>query len=417
MDIKYNMFSICWQPSNQYRVTAFVHEIENFTLLINSAKISNNADLNGETSLDVTGVCILEHKELENIPNNLTQFYPNMIALDLSGCGIKRISRFDLKNFVNLKEIRLCQMEIEVLPDNLFSDLVNLEVIELQRNKIKFIEKEAFAGLKNVKYIDLRENTKINAIYATTDYEIEEDLNVTRLIKLTELNGLIEVYFHATSGGNLTMVKDIPCLQGEILVDLNYEVNKKCPIKEEALKTNSTKFVSSISSSSDIKVNKIGNSLVFSIKDEPTGSKSNFNVKSDLEEHENNTTGSTFETIQDSSFERQNDSFNNDTSISRLSNTSKYLFLNNSLSYKNHPSSPTFDDYELISWVEIKPVDVPKQEEILLEESGRREAVNEVISASFNISGSDSKKFKESTKVISEFGKFKIKFGSSFNST
>ena len=55
------------------------------------------------------------HLHLQQIPQDLHIYFINLVALDLNDCGLKKITRKDLRGLVNLKEISLRDMEIEEL--------------------------------------------------------------------------------------------------------------------------------------------------------------------------------------------------------------------------------------------------------------------------------------------------------------
>lgn len=182
-----------WPTSKARRLTAELKEFseDSARTLEKTGKLNYSEKLNK----NVLGVSIPHQPFFLRIPNNFHDFFPNLISLNVYDCGLKKISRLDFKNLINLKEIHLTYVKIEELPADLFADLKDLEIIDFKGNQINSIGKNIFKHLENLKFVDFRENPSIDFIYADTCYKFENIQSTLRIFKVKELNAILNGFF------------------------------------------------------------------------------------------------------------------------------------------------------------------------------------------------------------------------------
>lgn len=109
------------------------------------------------------------NKQIEYLPENISEAFPNLKVYDAAACAIRKISR---ANFVNLKSIQKLFFDgnlIERVEGDVFEGLTTLEFIYLSHNNIKFIDVNAFATLNNLKRLDLFNNNCISTDFRSSD--------------------------------------------------------------------------------------------------------------------------------------------------------------------------------------------------------------------------------------------------------
>ena len=108
--------------------------------------------------------------------------FSNLEYLELSDCNIKIIEKKLIDHFAMLKELCIIRCNLEMMEDNVFSnlkhllildlsennfvkleskmlsELINLEYFSIRENRLQFIEQNVFSKLKNLKQVDLRNN-------------------------------------------------------------------------------------------------------------------------------------------------------------------------------------------------------------------------------------------------------------------
>lgn len=178
------------RSSNDWATKCFFTE----TTVINSPGFKISAPRDTETRT----IAFPYNKNIEYLPDNVYQTFPNLKVVDAAACAIKNISS---ANFVNLKKLVTIFLDgnfIEQIESGTFQGLVNLERIFLSKtsqfflfyflkslffhhsgyNRIKFIGTEAFDGLTSLKRVDLFNNKCISVDFNT-------DSKLQNLIKET----------------------------------------------------------------------------------------------------------------------------------------------------------------------------------------------------------------------------------------
>jgi len=92
--------------------------------------------------------------KLTKIPQGLTKQFPNLEKYRIIGCDLENISKCDLIEYKNFKEINFSYNKIEYLPGDLFEGFDNLEIINLRENNLKIVEPNILNGLKSLKEVN-----------------------------------------------------------------------------------------------------------------------------------------------------------------------------------------------------------------------------------------------------------------------
>lgn len=120
----------------------------------------------GRNNEDIKGI-YFDNTALDHFPRDLSKHFPNFTHLDISHCGINKITRRDFKGLGSLLDLEIYNCSLTSLPDDLFADLPNLHKVNFSNNKIEFASSnlfEPFAGRTDVE-VDLRGNANIDAFY------------------------------------------------------------------------------------------------------------------------------------------------------------------------------------------------------------------------------------------------------------
>lgn len=111
MTCKFKLVRPNWPPSDVERLTAKINKTEIPDQII---KFVNEVDPQKDMK-EVEGVWFDCCQNLIKFPKNLNEFFPNMIALAISNCDLKKISRSDFKGLQSLREIAIFHSKIESL--------------------------------------------------------------------------------------------------------------------------------------------------------------------------------------------------------------------------------------------------------------------------------------------------------------
>jgi Leucine-rich repeat (LRR) protein len=124
------------------------------------------------TNADVI-ILSIDGQTAHYLPQGLDKFFPNVIYLNINKSGLKEITKNDLKNFPQLRNIAVRGNEIESLPGDLFEYNTQITNIGFAGNKIKSIGNDIFKSLNNLESVNLLRNTCISQ-QATNRSEIAE---------------------------------------------------------------------------------------------------------------------------------------------------------------------------------------------------------------------------------------------------
>lgn len=92
------------------------------------------------------------------VPKYISNFFPNVLTLQISNAKLLSISSDDLAGLKKLVHINLMQNKLQSLDESTFEDLQSLKAIYLSSNQISFIFPETFARLPSLRILHVDQN-------------------------------------------------------------------------------------------------------------------------------------------------------------------------------------------------------------------------------------------------------------------
>lgn len=112
---------------------------------------------------DDVGALAISNQDMEfGIPQNIVDFFPNLIVLSLSNLGIYRVSSLDIAQFPALQVLILYRNQLDSLDGNLFVNNPLLLYINLSSNQIKHLGPNIFNPLRNLRVLRMTLNICID---------------------------------------------------------------------------------------------------------------------------------------------------------------------------------------------------------------------------------------------------------------
>jgi hypothetical protein len=105
---------------------------------------------------------------LLKVPADMTDIFPDLQCLKITKCGLKSISRLELRSMPRLRDLRIEDEPIEHVPGDLLVDLWELKALSLRNNKIRSIGPEIIGDIDRLQFVDLSGNQSISVIYNPT---------------------------------------------------------------------------------------------------------------------------------------------------------------------------------------------------------------------------------------------------------
>lgn len=115
--------------------------------------------LNNKPDATVMAFSIKYNKFIKFLPENLSDTFPELIAISIKNCSVKNLYAKPFKNLRKLQILLVKENEIEYVPGDAFKDLIKLEHLELKNNKIQFLSANVFSSLTNLESLLLRYNS------------------------------------------------------------------------------------------------------------------------------------------------------------------------------------------------------------------------------------------------------------------
>lgn len=115
----------------------------------------------GESNENVNTLLIIE-QTCEFFPIGIGKYFKKLEGIAVQKSGLKKITKYDLKDFVNLKSISLFGNELKTIESNLFMFNPKLKLISVFNNKLKHIFSNIFDGLDNLERVYFRSNPCIS---------------------------------------------------------------------------------------------------------------------------------------------------------------------------------------------------------------------------------------------------------------
>lgn len=99
---------------------------------------------------------------VHHMPSSLEQYFPQLEVLQIWSCGLRSLTKNDIKVFEDLKEVSMSGNEIETLQSDLFAANPKVTKIDFSRNNLKHIGFNLLVPLENLMFVDFYQNFCIN---------------------------------------------------------------------------------------------------------------------------------------------------------------------------------------------------------------------------------------------------------------
>ena len=162
-----------WQGIGTYYTCFASAVVSNETTIVNV----EGEHVDGRTDADVVGLSFYNQNDINRLPLNLAEFFPNLVAFDWVFGNLTRVSADDLSVFPNLEILSLYGNQLVSLADNLLSNLLRLQFVDFGNNSLGRVGQGLLSNLTELKWALFQRNPCINIVAATPD-AIEELNNV-----------------------------------------------------------------------------------------------------------------------------------------------------------------------------------------------------------------------------------------------
>jgi Leucine-rich repeat (LRR) protein len=151
---------------------------------------------------------IKNDKNVEFIPTNIGEKFPNIVALQIFNCSIRKIGSKHFNNLHKLIQLTFTKNEIAEVDDKPFEDQTKLEWLGLAENKITRLYGTTFSKLRNLKLLNLEGNQIVEIHYQlfkplTSLNSLNLDKNNIKDLYDDVFNGLINVQYIYLSGNKI----------------------------------------------------------------------------------------------------------------------------------------------------------------------------------------------------------------------
>lgn len=100
-------------------------------------------------------------------PRGLHQSFPNLLRLEINGCGLKVLNGIDLIGLEQLVSINLDSNNLRSLPSDLFVDMTSLKEISFEDNQLEFLRSDLLKQIEKneLTFVNFRNNTNIDEFF------------------------------------------------------------------------------------------------------------------------------------------------------------------------------------------------------------------------------------------------------------
>ena len=126
------------------------YELDLWTFTLKSSSIINSTEFliasrHGDA---VKAFMSNDLKNIEYLPENINEKFPNLAILKAKNCSIKAVRKENFCGLQKLVKLMLDNNEITELSADVFDDLIRLKILSIKHNKIHDIDAGAFKNLK-----------------------------------------------------------------------------------------------------------------------------------------------------------------------------------------------------------------------------------------------------------------------------
>lgn len=118
-------------------------------------------------NLSVEAFDVKSSQKVQFIPENLSNRFPNLVLIRISGCAMKSVEKKHFQGLQQLIVLYLSSNVIEIIDSGAFEDNPKLEVLDLYNNSIRHLYHDLFDPLENLNELHLNSN-KLQSIDSKT---------------------------------------------------------------------------------------------------------------------------------------------------------------------------------------------------------------------------------------------------------
>lgn len=158
-----------------FKIGNWTHNPKLYTCTVTATNITEpNTDIisvlgqhaPGMSNKDVKAVDFRD-STVNYFPRRLDVIFPNLIALQIRNCDLKKISRRDLNGFEKLVDVCFPRNSLTSVPNDLFVGFHKLKMISLNDNKLERLSSQLLQPVlgNGLIHIELQNNKVIDAVY------------------------------------------------------------------------------------------------------------------------------------------------------------------------------------------------------------------------------------------------------------
>lgn len=132
----------------QFGYLDWTHNPNLYSCLVTSASITEpnteiksfkGLHLNGKNNNDVQGITF-SNTDVRYFPRRVDVIFPNLIAFDIENCGLRKVTRRDVKGLESLEDFSLYKNELTSIPSDLFVGFHKLKMISLFEPQLSAVQ-------------------------------------------------------------------------------------------------------------------------------------------------------------------------------------------------------------------------------------------------------------------------------------
>jgi hypothetical protein len=120
--------------------------------------------LQGRSDFDVQGIFFMTNcAHVNTIPRNVRDFFPNLIAINMRGCGINSLNGDELQPYENLLSFSLTNsLGFVHIPGHLFVSTPHMLAVAFDNNRINRVGRDLLSNLRHLQAASFFSNVCIN---------------------------------------------------------------------------------------------------------------------------------------------------------------------------------------------------------------------------------------------------------------
>jgi len=124
----------------------------------------------GKNNRDVDWLEIYDYTDLDFIPQDMTNFFPNLTYLSIWNSGIKTLNGDELHEYRSLKQFGLVHGILENVPRNFFETTPEMEYSHFVNNSIKYVGENPWNSNQHLTWVTFDQNICTN-VYSNPPFD------------------------------------------------------------------------------------------------------------------------------------------------------------------------------------------------------------------------------------------------------